>query len=380
MCYFEQLSYLSLPTSFPIADLARFRVKPKLYRTSCKVFRSTHPLIVSPTCPREALFVFPPSRPSNISSFTVELILSSPCSRTDPPSPAKVRLSLTLILFHLTIWRDGFVPFPFGKGGSGVLANCSLCGTEATLSFSAGPVYLDFSTESGLGSTSKFAIFPLLFSDSLSVLNSLSSPPPFLLSQSLWYIWQELSSLSSFAIRLRWVPGHSFLPWNYAAGELARRGALLLPSAISCSLSPPTSLIYSGLYSGWRRTVSFKFFDSQVHSVSTEKLVLSRHARWSSLVFAAMDTVFCEALISLELAESGILYQCLRSSGPRHLSSHSVLPRYKLFAPHALCVSTTSGPGPGELPGFWGYMVFHNVLIPRKELDNNKNNNKRKSY
>ena len=147
-------------------------MKPKLYRTSCKVFRSTHPLIVSPTCPREALFVFPPSRPSNISSFTVELILSSPCSRSDPPSPAKVRLSLTLILFHLTTWRDGFVPFPFGKGGSGVLANCSLCGTEATLSFSAGPVYLDFSTESGLGSTSKFAIFPLLFSDSLSLFST----------------------------------------------------------------------------------------------------------------------------------------------------------------------------------------------------------------
>ena len=35
----------------------------------------------------------------------------------------------------------------------------------------------------------------LLLSDSRSVLASLSSPPSFLLSQTLWQIWQELSSL-----------------------------------------------------------------------------------------------------------------------------------------------------------------------------------------
>ena len=44
----------------------------------------------------------------------------------------------------LVLWTDGFVPFPFGKGGSGVLANCSLCGAEATLSFSVGPVCSSF--------------------------------------------------------------------------------------------------------------------------------------------------------------------------------------------------------------------------------------------
>ena len=31
-----------------------------------------------------------------------------------------------------------------------------------------------------------------------------------------------------------------------------------------------------------------------------------------------------------------------------------------------LCLSTTSGPGPGELPGFWGSMVFHHALIRQK--------------
>ena len=118
----------------------------------------------------------------------------------------------------------------------------------------------------------------LLLSDSRSVLATLSSPPSFLLSQTLWQIWQELSSLSFCSIRLQWVPGHSFLPGNDAADELARRGALLAPSAIPCSLSL-ISRIHSRLFSDWRRTVSSKYFDTQVPSISTEELVLPRHAR-----------------------------------------------------------------------------------------------------
>ena len=124
----------------------------------------------------------------------------------------------------------------------------------------------------GLGNTIKSAIFLLYFSCLTLVL---SSPPPFLLSQTLWQIWQELSSLSLCSIRLQWVPGHSFLPGNETADELARRGALLAPSAIPCSLYPFTSC----LFLDWRRTVSSKYFDTQVPSISTEELVLPRHAR-----------------------------------------------------------------------------------------------------
>ena len=49
-----------------------------------------------------------------------------------------------------------------------------------------------------------------------------------------------------------------------------------MPSAIPCSLSPR---IHSCLFSDCRRTVSSKFFDTQVFSISTEELVLPRHAR-----------------------------------------------------------------------------------------------------
>ena len=49
--------------------------------------------------------------------------------------------------------------------------------------------------------------------------------------------------------------------------------------AIPCSLSPLTSRIHSRLISEWRRTVSSKFFDTQVRSISTKELLLPRHAR-----------------------------------------------------------------------------------------------------
>ena len=66
---------------------------------------------------------------------------------------------------------------------------------------------------------------------------------------------------------------------NDAADELARRGALLSPSAILCSLSPLISRIQCIFLSDWRRTVSSKLFDTEVPSISTEELVLPCHAR-----------------------------------------------------------------------------------------------------
>ena len=206
------------------------------------------------TCLREALLACPPFPPWNLPSFTVESTLSSSCSRPDLPLS---RQDASLAHLHsplphdLVLWTDGSVPFPFGKGSSGVLANCSLCGTEATLSFSAGPVCSSFSAEACaiLHALAGLPAISLLLYDSRSVLATLPSPSSFLLSQTLWQISQELSCLSSCSIRLQWVSGHLFLPVNNAADELARWGALLVPSAIHCSLSPLISRIHSCLIS-----------------------------------------------------------------------------------------------------------------------------------
>ena len=104
------------------------------------------PARASSTSPREALLACPSSPAWNLPSFLhcgVQPFLFM--------LPALVLLSLahldSLPPYNLMLWTDSSVPFPFGKGGSGVLANCSLCGTETTLSFSAGPVCSSFSAE-----------------------------------------------------------------------------------------------------------------------------------------------------------------------------------------------------------------------------------------
>ena len=139
-----------------------------------------------------------PSPPWNLSSFTVKMALLFPCSSFDSSLFCQVatlaRLDSSILQFgDLDRWLCSF-----SKGGSGVLANCLLCGAETNLSFlSVFPLKLVpfCKLSAGLGSNNKSAI-SLLLSDSRSVLTTLSSYPSFLLPQVLLHIWQELFFLS----------------------------------------------------------------------------------------------------------------------------------------------------------------------------------------
>ena len=153
---------LCLPTSFPISGLARLGVKPRLCRSSWRAFASTH--TTHSTSSREALFVCPQFHHWSLPSFTVKSTLFSPCSR---PDPSLSRLGAAFAyLDSPVLWTDGPVSFSFGKGGSGVPANCFLAlrppfpfqQAQYVQVFPLKPVSF-FKLFAGLGSTNKFAIF-----------------------------------------------------------------------------------------------------------------------------------------------------------------------------------------------------------------------------
>ena len=108
-----------------------------------RAFPSTYPLMLPSTFPREALLLG-----TCLPSLRNLLFLLDALALI-PLSLANVRLSLNMTLPH---FRSGALDrricsFLFSKGDSGIIANSYLGGTEAILSFSAGPICSSFSTE-----------------------------------------------------------------------------------------------------------------------------------------------------------------------------------------------------------------------------------------
>ena len=115
-----------------------------------------------------------------------------------------------------------------------------------------------------------------------------------------------------------------------------------MPSAFPCSLSS-ISCIHFCLFLDWRCTVSFKFFVTQVPLISTEELLLPCHA--------------CCVLS----------HPCCNKRSLLLSSYFSTIGRIDLY------LSMTFGPGPGELPSFWGSMILCHAPILWKGSGNNNN-------
>ena len=214
---------------------------------------STHSLMLPPTSPKDALLACPLFPPRNLVSFNVEFTLSSSCSRCGPPlSLAKMRLSLTLTLSHLTIWC-------FGQTALFLLAKTAPAYLPTALSVALRPLFPFQQTQyaqvfllkpgpfcklfAGLGGTNKSATFHLFFYYLTLVL---FLPPCPLLHHFFYLNLSHRNCLLSPPVLSGYngSPDTLFLPGNDAADELARRGMLLAPFSFPCGLSPFISRIH----------------------------------------------------------------------------------------------------------------------------------------
>ena len=150
---------------------------------SGELLRPLTQLMLLSTSPRKDLLACPSFPAWNLPSFIVEFILASPNFRSDSSlsrQDAALAHLDSLPPYNLALWTDGPVPFPFGKGGSGVLANCSLA-LRSLFPFQQAQYAEVFPLKlapfctllAGLGSTNKSATSLLLLSESRSVLFSI---------------------------------------------------------------------------------------------------------------------------------------------------------------------------------------------------------------
>ena len=246
----------------------------------------------------------------NARSINTGFLNNSKHSKKQPSFKTK-QPSKTVLL-----WTDCSASFPFGKGSSGVLANCSLCGTEATLSFSAGPVCSSFSEVCAILHTLCWSrqhqqvCYFLLFSSCLTLI--LSSPP-----YPLLHLFSYLK-LCGRSGRNCLLSPPVLSDYNGSPDTRFFWGMMQLMSWPDGEryLRPPQSLVVSLLLS----LKSTLVFSRTGGVLSHQSIMTHRFPQFplrnlcslvmlavSSLVYAATNTAFFHIFISLELAESRIL-------------------------------------------------------------------------
>ena len=287
---------------FPISGLARLGVKPTLCRSSWRAFASTHPLMLPPSSSsRKALLACPPSPPWDLPSFTVEPTLSFPCSCSDLPLSRQGAALAHLDSLPLMIWYYGQTAlflFLLARAAPAYLPTALSVALRPLFPFQQAQYIQVFPPKptpfcklfAGLGGTNKSAT-SLLFTYLALVL---SSPPCSLLHLFFYLKLSARNCLLSPPV----LSGYNGFP-----GTLFSRGTTRLmswPDGERCLRSPQSFVVslfislvsHSRLFTDWRRTVSSKFVDTQVPSVSTEEPALPPHAR-CVLSRVPTDTAFC---------------------------------------------------------------------------------------
>ena len=262
--------------------------------------------------------------------------------------------------YDLVLWTARSVPFPFDNGGPGVFANCSLCGTEATLFFRQAQYAQVFLLKpapfctlfAGLGSINKSATF-LLFSSYLILI--LSSSSCSLLSLSCYLNLSGRNCLLSSPV----LSGYNGSLDTCFFRETAQLMSWPDGERYSC---PQQFLVIFFL-----SLISTHHFSLTGGVLSHRSSLTHRFPQfpprylWSLITlavcfFAFASTAYCYALISLGLAESKILPAAPADTCPRTpLMLFCTVQLRTLSAARflvTLCLSTTSGQSPGEFPGF----------------------------
>ena len=220
----------------------------------------------------------------------------------------------------------------------------------------------------GLGSTNKAATF-LLQSDSCSVLSSVFPFTSISLTDlvetvfSLLLFYQVLFYNESSVIRFSWGMTR-LMSWPDSEHYLC----FLQSFVVFLLLSLVSILVFSrtgGVLS--HRSI----FDTQVSSISTEELVLPRHAR---CVLSRLRCNGHSLLLSSYLSRIGRIENpsCSARGHSSQDTSHLILHCPATDSLHrSLFGGSLSSLRPlvqalEKFPSFWGSMVFHHAPIPRK--------------